>query len=88
MFPAGSSSLIRYDPLNVHVQCFHCNINLGGNGAAYAQRFLQVYGADQFTRLHERSQIMKQWKAYEIEELIEAMQRSGAAYEMLYAERY
>lgn len=88
MFAAGASSLLRYEPKNVHSQCYHCNINLGGNGAAYAQAFIAVYGMDEFMRLSNLSRKMKAWKPYEITELIEALQRGGADYEALYAERY
>lgn len=88
LFPAGSSALIRWEPKNLAPQCFHCNINLGGNGAAYAQRFIERYGIDEFQRLSKLSREMKAWKPYEIEALIAAIQRSGADYEMAYAEVY
>ena len=28
-------NLLYFNELNVHCQCFHCNINLGGYGAMY-----------------------------------------------------
>jgi len=88
LFPAGSSSLIRWEPKNVHSQCYHDNINLGGAGAAYAVRFIERYGIDEFNRLSALSREMKAWKPYEIEALIAAIKRSGADYEMAYAELY
>lgn len=36
--------LLRYDERNVHGQCYHCNINLGGWGERYAQRMEEKYG--------------------------------------------
>lgn len=88
MFPAGTHALIRYEPKNVHSQCYRCNINLGGNGAAYAERFIARYGMAEFARLSSLSQRMKAWRAPEVVELIEALRRGGAEYESLYAERY
>lgn len=88
MFPAGSASLIRWEPKNVHSQCFRCNIDLGGNGAEYALRFMERYGVEEFKRLSGLSQRLKAWKPYEIEDLIAALERSPAEYESLYAEHY
>ena len=33
---------------NVNAQCYYCNINLGGNGAIYAAKFIDVYGQEEF----------------------------------------
>lgn len=35
---------LRYNELNVHGQCYHCNINLGGWGERYAQKMEEKYG--------------------------------------------
>lgn len=88
LFPAGSHNVIRLEPKNVHSQCYFCNINLGGNGAAYTARFLDRYGIDEFRRLDALSRRLKQWRSPEIEELIAALKRGGADYEILYAEKY
>ncbi len=88
LFPAGAHAVIKYEPKNVHSQCFRCNINLGGAGAAYTVRFLDKYGVDEFNRLSRLSTKIKQWRAPEIEELIAALKRGGAEYEMFYAEKY
>ena len=88
LFPAGSSSLIRWEPKNVHSQCYHCNVNLGGNGAAYAEVFIRHYGMAEFQRLSDLSRRMKAWKPYEIQALIAALEVGGAEYEMAYAEHY
>jgi hypothetical protein len=86
MFPAGGSNILRYHALNVHSQCYRCNINLGGNGAEYASRFLEVYGVDQFAYLSEVKKQQKQWREPDIRELIEALKKGGADYELKYAE--
>lgn len=88
LFPAGSHNVIRYDPKNVHSQCFHCNCNLGGNGAAYTARFLEKYGMPEFERLNRLSTKLKPWRAPEIEEMIAALKAHGAVYEGFYMERY
>ncbi len=88
LFPAGKHNVIRFDPKNVHPQCFNCNINLGGNGAAYAVWHIAKYGMDEFNRLSTLSRHMKSWRSYEIQELIEALQKGGHYYESLYAEKY
>lgn len=88
LFPAGSHNIIRWEPKNVHSQCFHCNCNLGGNGAAYALWFIDKYGSEEFVRLSKRAQIIRPWRAHEVQDLIAALEKGGADYEMLYAERY
>lgn len=88
LFSAGAHSLIRYHPKNVHSQCFRCNVNLGGNGAAYANEFWKRYGMDEFTRLFNLGRHIKKWTAPEVRDLIDALTRGGADYECLYAERY
>lgn len=35
---------LRYHEQNVHAQCFHCNINLGGYGAMYHKKMVEKYG--------------------------------------------
>lgn len=88
MFPSGDHAIVRYHPKNVHSQCFHCNINLGGNGAAYTERFLDVYGIEEFRRMCAIKSRERQWQPVEIMELIEALKRGGADFECFYEERY
>ena len=47
----GGLSLYFHEK-NVHCQCFRCNINLGGNGAVYSYRILEVYGQEVFDEIH------------------------------------
>lgn len=88
MFPSVSSSILRYHPKNVHSQCFNCNINLGGNGAAYAARFIDTYSYEEYRRMESMRSRERQWQPVEIMELIEALQRGGADFECLYEEKY
>lgn len=52
MIPRASGGLSLYfHEQNVHCQCYRCNINLGGNGAEYARRYISKYGQDSFNTL-------------------------------------
>jgi hypothetical protein len=88
MFPSGNNSVIRYEPKNVHSQCGRCNCFLGGNGAAYVSRFLDVYGVEEFRRLSGLRGTEKKWTRPELEEMSAALKRGGADFECWYAERY
>lgn len=85
---AGKYGVIRYEPKNVHSQCYYCNINLRGNGGAYALAIIETYGVEELQRLQRKRREIKQWKRYEVEEMIAALDKGGADYECLYAERY
>lgn len=77
-----------YHPDNVHSNCASCNVFQRGNIAAYANKFLEVYGEDKFRALFRLSRETKRWTAPEVRELIAALEVDGVAYECLYAERY
>lgn len=52
MIPRAAGGLSLYfHERNVHCQCYHCNINLGGNGAVYAHKFIERYGQPAFDEL-------------------------------------
>ena len=54
MFPKSVSGLSLYfDPRAVFAQCYHCNINLGGNGAVYATKFIEKFGQELFDELYD-----------------------------------
>lgn len=43
--PSGScGAFLRYDLRNLRIQCYNCNINLGGNGAEYYKRMVDEVG--------------------------------------------
>lgn len=43
--PRAAGGLILYfHEMNVHTQCYRCNINLGGNGVVYNERLRDLYG--------------------------------------------
>lgn len=39
-------AFLKYDLRNLRPQCFHCNINLGGNGAVFYRRMVEAYGQE------------------------------------------
>lgn len=88
LFNAGNNAGIRFEPKNVHVQCMRCNIRLKGNGAPYALAFLDRYGVEEYQRLAAQRKAGHRWRAPQVRELIEALERSPADYECLYAEKY
>lgn len=54
MIPRASGGLSLYfHEKNVHCQCYRCNINLGGNGAVYADKFIKKYGQSEFDKIIE-----------------------------------
>lgn len=43
--PSGScGATLRYHPNNLRIQCYNCNINLGGNGAEYYREMERTLG--------------------------------------------
>lgn len=42
----GSHPELRFEPLNVHLQCEHCNTYKSGNQAAYRPRLIERIGLD------------------------------------------
>ena len=41
---AVGGALLRYHELNIHCQCFRCNINLSGNWPVYLEKMKRIYG--------------------------------------------
>lgn len=44
---------LKFHEKNVHAQCYHCNINLGGWGERYTERMEQVYGKETINELRQ-----------------------------------
>ncbi len=61
----GGLSLYFHE-MNVHAQCYFCNINLGGNGAEYYRRMIEKYGNDDVAELFRLRDTG--YKKYSIEE--------------------
>lgn len=41
---AAGGAFLRYNLQNLRIQCYHCNVNLGGNGAQYYRRLVEEEG--------------------------------------------
>lgn len=45
LIPSGScGALLRYNLNNLRPCCYHCNVNLGGNGAVYYRKMVEREG--------------------------------------------
>jgi hypothetical protein len=57
---ASCGAFLRYDLRNLHSSCYHCNINLGGNGAMFYRELVLKYGQDFVDRLFiDKNKIIK-----------------------------
>ena len=76
--------VIRFDLRpdgNLHCQCHKCNVTHGGQHFRfkreidqwpYIEWYIKKYGMDKWLRLRKESELKREWKAWELEELIEA----------------
>lgn len=60
---AACGANLKYDLRNLRPQCYHCNINLGGNGAAYYRNMIDREGKKYVDKLFADKQ--KTVKAYD-----------------------
>jgi 5-methylcytosine-specific restriction endonuclease McrA len=66
---AGGADL-RYELDNLRCQCYHCNVNLGGNGTEYYRRMLEKEGKKYVDTLFKRKQnITKLDKIYILDKI-------------------
>lgn len=54
---AACGAYLRYDLRNIHSSCYHCNINLGGNGALFYKRLVDIYGQEFVDQIFRDKQI-------------------------------
>lgn len=59
-----------YDEMNVHSQCFACNCFLHGNLLRYRRVMDDLYGDEAVYNMEQKAKEIKQWKAFELEDLI------------------
>lgn len=69
---AACGAYLRYDLRNLRIQCYHCNINLGGNGAEYYKRLVEEHGQDYVDQIFKDKQVSikadEAWYKNKIEE--------------------
>ena len=58
-----------FDEINVHAQCYGCNIGKKGNAGEYAYRIIQKYGQEAFDDLVERSRQTHKFTHEELESI-------------------
>ena len=61
---------LDFDIVNLHPQCNYCNRHMHGNGALYAERLIAEYGEQSIAELRVRSEQIKKFSIFELEELI------------------
>lgn len=54
---ASLGAYLKYDLRVLRIQCFHCNINLGGNGAVFYSKVLREHGKDYIEQLERDKQV-------------------------------
>lgn len=60
---AACGAYLKYDLRNLRPACYNCNINLGGNGAAFYKRLVETEGQDYVDQLFRDKNITV--RAYE-----------------------
>ena len=89
MFAKGRShALSAFDPRNLRPQDWYCNINLGGNGAEFARRYIAMHGQAEFDEVARMSEIHHKWTAPEVQELIDRIKVGLETYQSYYIETY
>ena len=73
--PQAQGNAVRFDLRNIHVQCYRCNINLGGNGPEYYPFMLEKYGQDVIDELRKLSNTSVKFTAPELQDMIKEMER-------------
>lgn len=63
---AALGAYLKYDLRILRICCFHCNINLGGNGAVFYKRMLEEIGPEGMQELEaDRQKIVKAYNHYQ-----------------------
>lgn len=63
---ASCGASLKYDLRVLRPQCYHCNINLGGNGAEFLRRMIVREGQEYVDKIFEdRNRVIKAYDHYE-----------------------
>lgn len=74
-FIPGKHNSVLFDERNVHVQCYTCNVILGGNGPKYYEFMLREYDQKTIDELERLDRINKQYKPFELEAIYDIYKR-------------
>ncbi len=55
---AALGAYLKYDLRVLRIQCYHCNVNLGGNGAVYLENILRDEGAEYIEQIRKDKQVL------------------------------
>jgi hypothetical protein len=70
-FPVKGYSVLRYDEVNVNIQCAGCNMYKHGNPQEYRKGLVRKYGEQVVKDLEERSSVrVFKWDREQLEEII------------------
>jgi hypothetical protein len=69
-YSQGGHSNVRFDEMNVHLQCEHCNSFLSGNLIEYGNNLIERIGKDEFELLRNRAYETRKWTKDELKKLI------------------
>lgn len=62
---AAAGAYLRYDLRNLRPCCYHCNINLGGNGAEFYRRLVNKEGQEYVDELfRDKTKVIKAYDFY------------------------
>jgi hypothetical protein len=69
-FNANNHWNVRFNELNVHLQCEHCNTYLSGNLINYRENLLKKIGEEEFNLLSLEAKKTRKFTAQELKEII------------------
>ena len=55
---AALSAYMKYDLRVLRPECYHCNINLGGNGAVYLEKMLEREGEEYLEQIRKDKMVL------------------------------
>ena len=63
---SSGGAFLRYNLSNLRPQCYHCNVNLGGNGVFYYRELVRREGTEYVEQLiADKNKIVKAYDHYE-----------------------
>ena len=70
-FVSRLHSATMFNEINVHAQCYACNIIKKGNAGEYAYRLIEKYGKNEFDKLVKLGRTHKQFTVEELQQIIQ-----------------
>lgn len=70
-YVSRSCYALRWDEMNVHCQCYACNVCKHGNMIAYREQLVKLYGEKKVKKLEVQRHSIKKYTSEELEKMIE-----------------